>query len=102
MGLEQFWIELKPSSGAPGGYGARYGVTAWSVDDAAAILRATVFARSELPEIGSVVDGLDVSTLDADHVLPNLGAPARRGVWYPVGYEADRLPAPPVGRKSLP
>jgi hypothetical protein len=42
-------------------------VTAFDLDDAIALL--------------------DARTLDRGHVIPNMLAPGRRGVWYPMGYE---------------
>jgi hypothetical protein len=48
------------------------------------ILREVVFDGRD-PEIGAVVEDVDVSTLDANHVLPNMEAPNWRGVWYPMG-----------------
>jgi hypothetical protein len=30
-----------------------------------------------------VVEDVDVSQLDAGHVLPNMGDPTLRGVWFP-------------------
>jgi hypothetical protein len=26
-------------------------------------------------------------TLDPGHVLPNMAAPSRRGIWFPIGFE---------------
>jgi hypothetical protein len=33
-----------------------------------------------------VIEDVDVTTLDANHVLPNMMPPSVRGVWYPIGY----------------
>ena len=40
----------------------------------------------ELPTIAVLIEDVDVSTLDAGHVLPNMSPPVRRGVWFPLGY----------------
>lgn len=68
---------------------ARYGcgVTAFDLDDAVQILQKTVFADENMPVIKEVIEGVDVSTLDEGHVLPNMGIVIDRGVWFPIGYE---------------
>jgi hypothetical protein len=35
-----------------------------------------------VPQPARVVEDVDVSTLDAGHVLPNMRAPNERGVWF--------------------
>jgi hypothetical protein len=58
------------------------GVTALGVDDARFLIRA---ALGELPEPTRIVLDIDVSTLDAGHVLPGIRTPpSERGVWYPT------------------
>jgi len=37
-----------------------------------------------MPRILSVVEDVDLSTLDANHVMPNIGDPDKPGVWYPA------------------
>jgi len=39
-----------------------------------------------MPEIKKVIENVDVSTLDAGHVLPNMSPPNIRGVWFPLRY----------------
>lgn len=70
--LRRFWFAR------PVGFG--YGVTAFSAEDAERLL-----ARAGLPRdwVGVVAD-VDVSALDAGHVLPNVGGVTFRGVWYPA------------------
>jgi hypothetical protein len=60
------------------------GVTAWTEEDAL-ILIAAAFVRSvsDLPRPKRVIADVDVSTLDSGHIVPGVGDPARRGVWYP-------------------
>lgn len=62
------------------------GVTAHNYEDAIMLLRQRVFTHDPLPTITRVVADVDISTLDADHVLPNMGIPSERGIWYPIGY----------------
>ena len=40
-------------------------------DDALALVRDRVFEDGELPSIAVLIEDVDVSTLDAGHVLPN-------------------------------
>jgi hypothetical protein len=60
-----------------------YGVTAFDYLDAVQLLRERVFSGKDLPAIGSVIEDVDISTLDDRHVRPNMGVPVWRGVWYP-------------------
>ena len=70
--LRRYWFRR------PVGFG--YGVTAFTVEDAERLL-----ARAGLPsDWVEVVADVDVSTLDAEHVLPNIGGVTFRGVWYPA------------------
>jgi hypothetical protein len=34
-----------------------------------------------------VIEDIDVSTLDANHVLGNMGISSVRGVWFPQGFQ---------------
>ena len=63
-----------------------YGVTAWTEDDALAILKAKVFANGPLPDNPTFTPDIDISTLDAGHIRPNMGSPNWRGIWYPLGF----------------
>lgn len=89
MNLIRFWIRLDPSDRAhlPGGITIGFGVTAYSQEDAVSLLRTLVFADGYMPAIVSCQDNVDIRTLDAGHVLPNMYAPNRRGIWFPMGYQ---------------
>lgn len=71
--LIRYWFKLEDHLGV--------GVTAYSLDDALSLLsRANfVFHLSET----NVIENVDLSQLDQNHVLPNIGAPNVRGIWYP-------------------
>ena len=74
--LRRFWF--------PADQGFGIGVTATT--EAEAHTLAQEAATRYLPPgavLGSVVSDVDVSTLDAGHVLPNMGPAVVRGVWYP-------------------
>lgn len=60
------------------------GVTAY--DDAMTLLKERIFSSEAVPAIASVVEDIDVSTLDPGHVLPNIGLVTVRGIWFPLGY----------------
>ena len=60
-----------------------YGVTAVDRHDAERLLRAVVFNDQALPDPVEVVQDIDVRDLDQGHVLPNMGDPTVRGVWFP-------------------
>lgn len=74
--LRRFWFPLSRGLGI--------GVTA-PTEAEARELAETVRAQSYPESIlrAPVVD-VDVSSLDIDHVLPNMGPAAVRGVWFPA------------------
>jgi hypothetical protein len=87
MTLHRYWFDFDLQAGeGPIGTAAGCGVTAYDREDAQHLLRERVF-RGELPPVERVVEDIDVSTLDPGHVLPNMSAPNRRGVWFPMGYD---------------
>ena len=74
--LRRFWFPLSEGLGI--------GVTAGSSAEArelAEAVRVQHFANAEIT--GEIAD-VDVSALDANHVLPNLGFVVAYGVWYPA------------------
>lgn len=66
----------------PNGVQLCCGVTAVDRSDAERLLKAHVFA-DQVPGVTGVVEAVDVRDLDRGHVLPNMGGPSRRGVWWP-------------------
>ena len=88
MGLRRFWIEFATSARPTLPMGTRrgIGVTAFSRDDALALVRTVVFGDNDLPPLDSIIEDVDVSTLDPGHVLPNMGTVLRRGIWFPLGH----------------
>ena len=89
MSLRRYWIRFASDTDSPLPLGLRHGcgVTAFNHDDALSILAATVFRGDKLPAIASVEEDIDVSSLDQGRVIPNMGVPTRRGVWFPLGYD---------------
>jgi hypothetical protein len=85
--LHRYWFEFEAQDERDMRSEIRLGcgVTAYSVDDAAALLGERVF-KSGLPKIRRVIEDVDVSKLDAGHVRPNMAPPNWRGIWFPMGY----------------
>jgi len=78
--LTAFWIK-RPVANAPVGFG----VTAWSLADALAIIRAMGYGHylpKDLADV-QITEGITTSSLDQAHVVPNMGPISVRGMWYP-------------------
>jgi len=80
--LHRYWLEFAPEEGVPLGLGWGCGVTAFDLRDAVQLV--TVMLGVDPPEPVKVTEDVDVSTLDAGHVLPNMYPPNERGVWFPM------------------
>ncbi len=89
MKLRRYWFEFDPQDRTvPVAVRFGCGVTAWTKDDAVGLLRSCVFSEQGVP--ASVIrEDVDVSTLDANHVLPNMAPPSVRGIWFPLGYQEN-------------
>ena len=73
--LTAYWIEV------PDILPRHFGVSAYSLPDALSLLTA---AGCDLDlSQAKVKEGVTVADLDPDHIVPNMGVIARRGVWYP-------------------
>lgn len=88
MLLCRYWIkfDLTEMENPPIEIQPGCGVTAYSYEDALELVRDRIFDGEEIPRVVSMIENVDVSTLDKNHVLPNMAAPTRRGVWFPMGY----------------
>jgi hypothetical protein len=84
--LRQFWFRFEPLP-TPTAINLGCGVSAYSRDDALALLRDRVFGGSGGPPLVEVIDDVTRGELDPKHVLPNLGRLDLRGVWFPQGYD---------------
>ncbi|SHN09662.1 hypothetical protein [Mucilaginibacter sp. OK098] len=87
LNLTRYWFEFKKNDDLfPQAY-TRCGVTAYNYNDAINLLNQYMFKGNIMPIIKNVIENIDVSTLDANHILPNLVIPPNfRGIWYPGGY----------------
>lgn len=85
MSLHRYWVEFDVSFGADETTGLvpGCGITARTSSEALALVEDAL-GRDSLPSIKLIVEDVDVSALDPDHVQPNVGDPARPGVWYPA------------------
>jgi hypothetical protein len=80
--LTRYWINVDDLMGI--------GVTAYSIEDALSILANEGI---EYDRIKGIVENIDVRELDQGHVMPNMGPPSFRGVWYPclnIGWRYPR------------
>jgi hypothetical protein len=73
----RYWIVLDEE------YQLGYGVTAADERDALELLRNLRFKNREMPPVLRIEEDVDVSTLDPGHVVPNMGPPVWRGIWFP-------------------
>jgi len=81
--LTRYWFTFtKLSKPSPLNIGC--GVTAWTYEDALEIM-CERFGTEVNSRVAGHVEGIDVSTLDAGHVLPNMGVASNRGVRFPLG-----------------
>lgn len=86
-GLRRYWIVLEGAERLSRGLGHGCGVTAIDLADAVRLMEQKIF-KGKLPApVKAVTEDVDVSTLDAGHVLPNMLPPDRRGIWFPMGYD---------------
>ncbi len=93
--LTRYWIEFVPSERYDDDEASPLprtcGVTAASLDDALALVRALVFRGAALPPVQRVTEGVDTGMLTMVHVGPYSLPPDAAGVWYPpVGVAGSR------------
>jgi hypothetical protein len=79
--LRRYWFEFAHED-APVGVTNGCGVTAFDAEDALRLVGHLL--GTDPPTPTAVMEDVDVSTLDALHVLPNMLPPHERGVWYPL------------------
>ena len=64
------------------------GVTASSKEEALELVRKRVFRSQRMPSVVKCIEDVDISQLDPNHVLPNIGDDLLRGIWFPLGYDS--------------
>ena len=64
------------------------GVTALTPEDALFIIQKKMLENEEPPPVKEMIVDVDVSTLDSNHILPNIrGNVTARGIWFPGGFQ---------------
>lgn len=73
--LRRYWFKTREHLG--------FGVTAYSIDDVRYLLDGAADYLGSEYEVLDVIEDVDIRDLDQNHVVPNMGPPSFRGVWYP-------------------
>lgn len=84
--LRRFWIRFDRLP-RPTALNLGCGVTAYDRDDALTLLRERVFGGKAFPSGVHVTEDVELSSLEQNHVLPNVGIPDARGIWFPQGFD---------------
>jgi hypothetical protein len=74
--LTRYWFKTTKGLG--------FGITAFSEEDAKVQLTDIATTIGKDYEVVEIIADVDVRTLDQTHVIPNMGPPSLRGVWYPL------------------
>ena len=74
--LRRYWFQTKKGLG--------FGVTAYSLADARHLLATIVHDRYRESDVLIIIEDIDIRILDQRHIIPNMGPPNLRGVWYPL------------------
>ncbi|NOK37964.1 hypothetical protein D7W79_18145 [Corallococcus exercitus] len=82
--LHRYWIHF-PDDAFVRSRGLNHGcgVTAYSLEDARGLLQEQLFRDTPLPPFTRVIEDVDVTTLEANHIRPNIGVVTWRGIWFP-------------------
>lgn len=81
----RYWIEfdLEGWTGIRSPLEVCFGVTAYDTADALRLIQERILHGEALPAVRSVIEDVDVSTLEPNHVRINIGVTIWRGIWYP-------------------
>jgi hypothetical protein len=83
--LSRFWFQFERLR-QPTALNLGCGITAYDYDDALALLRTHIFGANGPPPVEICIRGIERSSLEKNHVLPNIGDMNVRGIWFPLGY----------------
>jgi hypothetical protein len=83
MRLTRYWFEFADLSEST--IHQCFGVTAWTHDDAISLLSRLIPNWKQF-QLNQIISNVDISTLDTNHVRPNMGVCTVRGIWFPIGY----------------
>ena len=85
--LKRYWFEFDFSDDGLTRFGyltpTGCGITAYDYANALRIMRVFILRGNSLPRFSRIIENVDVSTIEDMNVVPNLGVPVWRGVWYP-------------------
>lgn len=85
MKLRRYWFEFDVKlSDCPYPLGLGCGVTGFDEEDCRRLIQEMLASNEELPPMRRIIADMDVSTLDPNHVLPNMGIVTKRGIWFPL------------------
>jgi hypothetical protein len=85
--MNRYWIEFDAAKQSlPIGSQRGCGVTAHNIADAKVLLSEKMFNQAPIPDFKRCIENVDISTLDQNHVVPNMGNIFERGIWFPQGY----------------
>lgn len=86
--MHRYWIKFRISMRDPHPPGTLpgIGVTARNREEALELVQERVFRDLPLPAVVHFEQDVAVGALDPRHVVPNMGNPSVRGVWFPLGY----------------
>ena len=73
--LTRYWFNSKVGLGV--------GVTAHSLDESIALVKAEPLAMICEPNFDTARENVDIRELDQDHVIPNMGVCTNFGIWFP-------------------
>ena len=82
--LKRFWFKFCPQPFSNLNLGC--GVTAYDYHDAVKLMKERIFINDPMPEVVTVIEDVDIGTLDQKHVISNMEACVFRGIWFPRGY----------------
>jgi hypothetical protein len=60
------------------------GATAQSASEAEKMIHELVFPLFGERKINDIVEDIDLDALDQNHVIPNIGNTAVKGIWFPA------------------
>ena len=84
MSLRRYWFRFSDAAlDSLSTFG--YGITARDREDALQILRDHFNDSVDLQSVEEETEDLDLAKIEKNHVLPNMGSPSIRGVWFPLG-----------------
>ncbi len=84
--LKRYWLEFDNREKLPTGLILGCGITAYNRDDVLLILKKNVFKKDSICNPILIIENVNISNLDQNHVIPNMLPSSNRGVWFPMGY----------------